>query len=423
MPLAANTLRRSITRLMYKLMGLRISAWRNEITQLWALDPDERARHLERCLRKTRPRAADGTKVESLAELAKAPPLTKAVLRARTASLPKNARTFGRHTAGTTGEPVHIWLNKEELSRMLAVRDYCFRHHGLKLGDREARVWGRSAKGVGNRVKDLLMNRRIFHPAGPDAVGQVSALLAYKPVYIYGYSSLILEAARIIQKGKLVAPTGLKCIICTAETILPVQKQFISEQFQAPVAEEYGNTEFDVIAFECKEGHRHMVNPWLVPSASDSNGIFSDVSRTTQNLIRYETGDALGYEQCSCTKLGGPMVIRSLDGRSIDRFAYVSRDEKFHAVEFSRAMDSYLQNAHGTVDFQVAQIANNQFQLRVVSRGAIDEFALCSHIQEYIAHRTGYTIGLQAAVVPDKTHLLGSKRSYFVRTETEEKAE
>lgn len=415
MSLVSNGLRRSITRLLYRSMGLRIGTWRKEVVRLWSLDPEGRAGQMEACLRKNAPRAADGSRVRSMAELAKAPPLSKEILRDRTSSLPKRFRTFGRHTAGTTGEATHIWLNKEELSRMLAVRDYCFSHYGLTLGDREARVWGRPAAGVRSRFKDALMNRRLFHPAGTRAVDQVTALLAYAPAYVYGYSSLILEAARIIQEHKLLVPK-VRCVICTAETILPSQKQFISEQFQAPVAEEYGSTEFDVIAFECKEGHRHLVNPWLVPDTS-SSGFLSDVSRKTQHLVRYQTGDALVYEDSTCPELGSPVIIASIEGRSIDRFAYVSREEKFHAVEFSRAMDSYLQSANTALDFQVVQTGNNRFHLKVVSRGPVDELALCSHIRERIAGSTGYTIELQVEAVPDKSHLSGAKRSYFVRAE------
>ena len=97
--------------------------------------------------------------------LMSSPPLSKDRFREQCAAekISKGA-AFGRHTAGTTGAPTNVALGRKDLSRMLAVRDYCLRHYGIKLGEREARVWGRPDKGWKGMIRNLVLNRSVFYP-------------------------------------------------------------------------------------------------------------------------------------------------------------------------------------------------------------------------------------------------------------------
>lgn len=413
MTLIIRGIRRSLTQLLYRLAGLKIAYWRKEVERLWSLNPEEYERQLTLCLSKNRPIEANGSVIATLDDLENASPLTKETLRKRGRRPDQSGKLFSRHTAGTTGQPTYIWLNKDELGRMLGVRDYCFRRYGVKLGDREARLWGRPETGWKAALKNYLMNRKVFHPVGADRDKQMAALLDYKPTYVYGYSSLILEAARAIKEGELKIPS-IRCVICTAETILPTQKRFIAEQFRAPVAEEYGSTEFDSIAFECKAGHRHLVNPWLIMETSGDDIMISDVSRQTQHLIRYQAGDVLECERSSCNQLGSNVIISTLEGRSIDRFAIVSPDEKFHAVEFSRALDLYYRESGASLDFQVAQTGVNKFILRIVNSERIDKNSVCEFVKRHVLKTTGYHINLDVIQSADVSGFSGSKRSYFI---------
>ena len=143
---------------------------------------------IENQLNFNRPLNASGEEVTSLKQLYESAPLLKKALREHPQKIkyPTTCWRFNRHTSGTTGEPTHITLSREELGKMLGVRDYCFRHHGLKLGQREARLWSRSECDVKSRVKNFLMNRRGFHPVGIEARRELLELLPWRPDYIYG---------------------------------------------------------------------------------------------------------------------------------------------------------------------------------------------------------------------------------------------
>jgi len=359
-------LRYLIARLTFFALRLPISRFEREISELWRSTPEERKKRLDETLKSNSPRGENGGRVSSVAQLVEQRPLTKSVFRESASNAPKRASGYSRHTAGTTGDPTHIFLSREELARMLAVRSYCYRYHGIRLGHREARIWGRAANTFASKIRDFLLNRKVFYPAESNAKDMVSDLVSWKPQYVYGYTSLILEAAQIIEKNGF-QPEGVKAVICTAESILPAQKRFISSAFGAPVLEEYGSTEFDIIAFECKKGHLHLVNPWLWVESEYDSALITDISRNSQSLVRYKLGDAFKTVESNCELLGGTRVIEELQGRTAQQFAYLTPEHKFHAVVFGRALDAYMNEFHECFKFTVSQTEMGEFQLYVSS--------------------------------------------------------
>lgn len=405
-----------LTRFLFLALGLPIVRYRKEVENLWQLSEEGRAEKLDQLLARHRPKNAAGEEVTGLGAIKVSPPLSKKQLRAQPGSeeVKSGKSRFGRHTAGTTGEPTQVLLTREELARMLGVREYCFGHYGLKLGQREARLWGRPETGVKSWLKNFAMNRRVFHPVGPGAKDEVEGLLKWKPDYLYGYASLLLEAAQILTNMDLEFDPP-RCVVCTAESILPAQKAYISRAFRAPVAEEYGSTEFDVIAFECREGHRHLVNPWVLVENSESNGcLVTDVSRTSQSLVRYELGDYATLEKSGCALLGATEVIHQLEGRSINRFAYLSRNEKFHALEFARAVDRYQSMSGEVFEFTVYQYQYGTFVLETSTDPAKGWQDLCDFVSEQL-----YTVvGEKVNIVPSGEGIAtepADKKGYFVQ--------
>lgn len=405
-----------LTRLLFLALGLPIVRYRKEVENLWLLSEEDRAEKLDQLLARNRPKDSVGEEVTGLDAIKTSPSLSKKQLRTQPVRgvLEGDKSRFGRHTAGTTGEPTQVLLTRKELARMLGVREYCFRHYGLKLGQREARLWGRPESGVKSWLKNFVMNRRVFHPVGLDATREVAELLKWKPDYLYGYASLLLEAAQTLASMDIEFDPP-KCVVCTAESILPAQKAYISRAFKAPVAEEYGSTEFDVIAFECAEGHRHLVNPWVLVENSESKGcLVTDVSRTSQSLIRYELGDHASVEKSGCTLLGATDVIHQLEGRSINRFAYLSRNEKFHALEFARAVDRYQSMSGEVFEFTVYQYQYGHFVLETSTNLGKGRQDLCEFISEHLYPVVGEKVNIiPAGEQIDTEH--SDKKGYFVQ--------
>jgi phenylacetate-CoA ligase len=314
-----------------------------------------------------KPLSAEGLEITDFNELLQARPLTKQDLRDQCQKISNSGGGFNRHTAGTTGKPLNIQLSRDELAQMLAVREYCFSSIGINLGMREARVWGRDESTIKAKVRNYLLNRRVFCPTGEGAVKIVENLLGWRPEYLYGYASLLLEAADIINKHKLKVE-GIRAVVCTAEAILPAQKHFLSSAFCAPVFEEYGSTEFDIIAFECNEGHLHLTNPWLVLEQESGGCLITDISRRSHSFVRYQIGDAVTLKSENCPYLHNGIVIEDLQGRSINQFAYIDFNRKFHIVEFGRALDQYMIEHNDYFGFTIIQFDYRKFQMIITKK-------------------------------------------------------
>lgn len=402
-----------LTRLLFLVMGMPITRYRKEVERLWSLSEAGRAEELEQLLARNRPLNSAGVVVSGLEALKSSPPLSKKQVRTQKQNGRKRngISRFGRHTAGTTGEPTEISLTREELARMLGVRDYCFRHYGVKLGHREARLWGRPESGMKSKIKNFVMNRRVFHPVGQQARNEISALLAWQPDYLYGYASLLLEAAKLLEDMELEFKPP-KLVVCTAESILYAQKDYISQVFQAPVAEEYGSTEFDVIAFECTDGHRHLVNPWLVIEGYE-DCLITDVSRRTQNLIRYQLGDSLSICSSSCKRLGDDQMIEGIEGRTLDRFFYITDHEKIHATVFPVIFEKYFSERNEIFRFTIVQVGLSEINVFVdgLHKEKLDD--LKQFIEREIYRKVKSHINVK--IILGSFEADNKKRNYFVQ--------
>ena len=403
-----------LAHLTYLVLRLPVARFQAEVEGLWGLEPNERLQRLSCILNKNQPKDAQGVAVHSLSELPDRPPMSKADLRAISAASSTVASSFSRHTAGTTGEPTHISLSRTELAQMLAVRAYCYNKHGLKLGQREARVWGRAANSLTAKIRDFLLNRKVFYPAEDGAEETVEKLVKWSPEYLYGYTSLILEAAQIAQKKGL-KPRGVKAVICTAESILPAQKKFIAEVFGAPVLEEYGSTEFDVIAFECSRGHLHLVNPWLWVEEEEDTVLITDVSRKSQSIVRYQLGDSVSLAKGDCSELGSRFSIEELRGRTAQQFAYINPEQKFHAVVFGRALNTYMEQTGDCFKFTIVQVGYSEFDLYVSEtpmRGLED---LRLFLKSNLKTGLSLTDHLEIRVLVNDDGFSEGKHTYFIQ--------
>lgn len=400
----------------FTFFALRLSVFKIErdVSEFWKLTQAERIRRLDEILRINSPKGANGRSVNTVEEIAEHSPLTKSAFREMFRGTENTVSEYSRHTAGTTGDPTNVILSREELARMLAVRSYCYNKHGIRLGEREARVWGRAANTPMVKIRDFLLNRRVFYPAESDAEDTVEKLVKWHPEYIYGYTSLILEAAQIVKKKGL-QPYGVKAVICTAESILPAQKKFIAEAFGAPVLEEYGSTEFDVIAFECSSGHLHLVNPWLWVEVEDGSALITDTVRASQNFVRYQLGDSIGMVNSDCGELGSTWTIDELRGRTVQQFAYVNPDQKFHAVVFSRALNAYMDRTGDCFRFTIIQTGYGEFQVYVSNIPSLDredlEAFLKSDLQSRLLLREHFKIQVEV----HEGGMGEGKHTYFIQ--------
>lgn len=408
------SLRRFVTLSLYRLIGLRVEFWRREIDRVWQLGNREYCKYIDSVLKSIQPRDSSGSIVSTLISLEKASVLTKEELRQTSKKgAPKN-NAFSRFTSGTSGTRVSVLLKKDELSRMLAVRDYCLNYYGVKLGEREARIWGVSVPTFTGRMKDWLLHRRSFCVTEKSHSEVIKGLKKWRPDYIYGYSSCILSLANYLIDTKSEVPK-VSLIICTAEQVLPAQKNTISQAFGASVAEEYGLTEFDIVGFEDSNGDIRLANPWLIVESVKEEINISDIYRESQWFVRYRTGDVGRVEKKLSPGFGSSTIIKDLQGRVGDRFVYGNNGDTFHASEISRSMNLYFLKTGEILDFTAVQEKRGQFQLHVSMEPSIGLSELCRELSLDLRKRTTVIIDIFPGTV-GQLGKLKNKRSYFIQS-------
>jgi len=278
--------------------------------------------------------------IRSLADFAKLPPLSKALVRQHYAQLVTQIAgkaNIRKSTGGSTGEPFHFELDWESNERRQAVMWRGYGWLGAGLGRKTLQLWGADI-GQPNwqrRLKDQLYhsfyNRRMlssFEMRPDNLPDYLTRVNRFKPEVIVGYTNPLYHLARFINQAQVQvhSPTS---IITGAEPLEDFQREAIQQAFQAPVYNSYGCREFMLIAAECEQQHGlHINSDHLLVESVDQQGqplidqpgelLITDLFNYGMPLVRYQNGDrgVLSQRCCSC---GNPLpMLESVSGRKLD---------------------------------------------------------------------------------------------------------
>jgi len=249
----------------------------------------------------------------------------------------KKRRLFKFSTSGTTGSPLHVYLDLESYQR-----EYAFRWNLFSLGKAQRR--SRFAFFVGNTLFDVNQNKppyhimdyygqgiyfSLFHMSKETMRDYLSAFNSYKPEFIKGYPSGLYTFASYVKKHGHVFRYP-KAIFSASEMLRDYQKALLEEVFQAPVYQWYGQVETTVNIQECENRKLHVKEEYGFLELINDKGEKArsgEIARAVGTgwgnkafpLIRYDTGDSMilaKNQQCSCGRTG--RVIERIIGRDED---------------------------------------------------------------------------------------------------------
>lgn len=386
--------------------GLNLARYLAETSAFYSLDPQRKAAEQLRRLQALVAHAAQhsphyraslaaagvtAADLRSLDDLGRLPRLTKSDLAGesyRELLTGSGSDAERVQTAGTTGLPVTVLKSRAAHARQIANRIFAFERLGLRYGDREARFWGRATGAPPRSTKDRLLNRKIFTFLGETEAqqrGEAESLLRFAPDYFYGYSSLVLRAARTWRELELPRPR-LSGIVCTAEMLTPRQADLIAEVFGCPVRMEYGCSEMDIIAMQCSHGAYHVLEHRLLleiePAGADAGeAIVTDLDNTLMPMIRYRLGDDLRISRRACPCGSNAVIIESIDGRTLTQLVRLPSGRTVHAVVFAHLFEALADAGYPIHQFRVRQTRLDRFEAQVELRSAADAASLAAEIR------------------------------------------
>ncbi len=239
-----------------------------------------------------------------------------------------------RHTTGTTGTPVVVYMTPLEARfRSLTLLDSFRRNAGLRvpmtLVDVGPERKDRSTQMV--RRAGPITIVRLFRSIPPPE--QVKALRGLRPTVIEGRPSMLWALARALEAADI-RPPRPRLVVSYAEILYPHVRKLLEHVFGCRVADYYNCEETGNVAWECPEHpgkmHINTATTWVevvgpdgepLPYGAVGDIIVTNLYNATMPFVRYTMGDRaalLEPGRCSCGYEGPGM--RLIEGRDEDFF-------------------------------------------------------------------------------------------------------
>lgn len=258
--------------------------------------------------------------VRSLDDLARLPLMTKQEVleNAPEIQAPVEEKLYYSETSGSTGKPLVFYRNKEwdAYHNASVMRGYSW--HNVSPWERNGYLWGYNLapeKVLKTRVLDLLQNRfRLFSYKDEEMVLFLERL--EKASFLSGYSSMVYELAKRVNRNKDKWNFDLKMIKCTSEKVYDSYRTEVRNAFGKEIVSEYGSAEGGIIAFGCAHGRMHLNMETVVAEIVNDEIVVTNLVSKSFPIIRYKLGDYVrmaGENGCPCG-MAHP-VVEEVTGR------------------------------------------------------------------------------------------------------------
>ncbi len=322
------------------------------------------------------------------------------------------------HTSGSTGRPLHFNQDWRSVLRSCAVTERTFRT--MTGGTRYPIVYMRTRERHGFTFYKHVW----FYLRGYNSVqyrmDDFKALGQKFPggFILYGYTSWVLELARWIEVWGIELP--IKSVMVAGEHCTPLDREYMSRVFKAPVYSMYASREVGFLAYECEQHAMHVNEEWAlieivdrdglpVPDGEEGRIIVTTFDNYVMPFIRYEVGDigSLSNVPCPC-------------GRTLQTIAFKGRSIELIDVGDGRTVSlldvAYVlgKDRRAVLQYQIIQTALRSFTIKIVPGPRYSD-----HRQFYLElllirllHPSAVLRWEMAEAIPEA---LSGKAVYFIR--------
>jgi len=301
-------------------------------------------------------------------------------------------------TGGSTGQAVTLLKNCDALARERAATWRSYKWAGVGIGDPQARFWGmplHASQRLKYNLIDFVANRMRFSAFDINEERLeffFKQLLHFRPVYLYGYVSIIEVFSEFIARRNYKLPSSVKSVITTSEVLSEKVKYSIENSLHIKVFNEYGCGEVGSIAHECEQGAMHVMEENVIleilPDSKDSTIgeiVVTDLFNYSTPLIRYKLGDyaSIFDNQCTCGRT--LKTIGNIHGRAYDCI-YTEEGKIFHPEIIMYIFEDIKEKVGGIKQFQVIQEKLNALSIKIVKTNDYD-MDIERHIKEEVRTR------------------------------------
>lgn len=278
-------------------------------------------------------------------------------------------------TGGSTGNAVTLLKSSTALARERAATWIGYGWAGVGFGAPQARFWGvplSSLNQLKYKVIDFIANRKRFSAFNMSDVAFDhfhGDLDRFKPLYLYGYASVIHAYILFLKRSNRHLPNSVKSIITTSEVLTEEMRNSIETFSGLKVFNEYGCGEVGSIAHQCEHGSLHVMDQNLILEIDSDSGpgeiVVTDLFNTLTPLIRYRLSDysEVKSEACKCGRSWSQ--IKGVYGRAYDLIRH-GNGTKVHPEYFMYVFEKIKDELDAINSFQVEQVAIKSFVVRLI---------------------------------------------------------
>lgn len=356
------------------------------------------------------------SKHRNFANLSDFPILTKDDLVTSLSSIATISEAKGdiSYTGGTTGASLKVIYRRDDTQQRFAMLDWFRSLYGWELGKKTAWFSGKTIVSQGEINRgicyrddwfDKIRFFSTFHINEENFETYWNALNEFKPEFIVGFPSSVVEICRIAKSRNLQIKKPVKGFFPTAETVLQEHREIIFEVLGCGVHDQYASSEGAPFIIECPKGSLHIhplsgvfeiLDENLEPSQHGEMVVTSFTTHGTP-LIRYKVGDRLKLadrgKTCSC---GWAFpIVEAIEGRTSD-FLW--------SPEFGRVNLGNLSNSTkavaGITAFQVVQSKADDIEILVAANTLFDSTQQKAFI-DALRYRVGRSMKIDLKIVPE----------------------
>lgn len=357
--------------------------------------------------------------IRSLTDFQKLPPVTREEIndsRKEMLSQEYKGQVFSHSTGGSTGRPLHFYINRRSYEWRLAMTFRGYGWAGCRDGEKQFYVWGEplGRVPVGKKLKSSLhrvfLRHKVFSSFQldsrtlPQCIRQINS---FRPRTVIGYTNaLYLLAQYLLEKHTPLVPP--QAVITAAEGVNAIQRQLIEKAFGAPVFSSYGSREFMLIGMECAK-HRafHLSSDNLLVEVvrkedglSASEGelgeiLVTDLHNFGMPFIRYKIGD-MGIatsRRCPCGR--GLPLLQKVEGRILDLIRMP--DGRVLPGEF---FPHLMKDFDFVKQFQVVQKRTDALEIKLVLKEEPRDHRL-ERLEALVRSRVGEKVSLNLRIVSE----------------------
>lgn len=224
--------------------------------------------------------------------------------------------------------PLRVVTNPWESAMSQALVRYGFLRSGAKPGQKIVMILNITAPSTPLKkdITDIFQWHRL--DLKNDLSYNLNALERLKPEIIYSYPSYLALLCQYAQERNLkVFSPGL--IFTHGEMLTATVKNLAQKTFQCRVRNTYGSTEFQRIAYECKEEKLHVLESSLLvetfppqdSGVTEDEGeeiVITSLYHKTMPFIRYRLGDRVHLLKNTCRCGARGKIIQEVTGRQED---------------------------------------------------------------------------------------------------------